>query len=184
MPARRASPRKASRSPQRRKTAGLIVDVANVVHEDLRGQHVMLVSTGKTLRYRLANPETLPSVREGTEWLVLDVPSSNAVTGKRSGRRRSPVRLIYSQRKHGKSQCYISSGRTRTRTSHRWCEVDDRVIAALAKKHKMKIYSNDRELSSGRTSPNLKDFRELLEHTDVYRWRFKRGRWVHDGAYH
>ena len=76
---------KASRSPQRRKTAGLIVDVANVVHEDLRGQHVMLVSTGKTLRYRLANPETLPSVREGTEWLVLDVPSSNAVTGKRSG---------------------------------------------------------------------------------------------------
>tara|TARA_B100001540_G_scaffold304110_1_gene313469 strand:- start:58 stop:489 length:432 start_codon:yes stop_codon:yes gene_type:complete len=143
----------------------------------------MLVSTGKTLRYRLANPETLPSVRDGTEWLVLEVPTTNAVTGKQSGRRRSPVRLVYSRRKHGKSQCYLSKGRTRTKASHRWCEVDDRVIAALAKKHRMKIYSNDRELSSGRTPTSLKDYQALLEHTDVYRWRFKRGRWVRDGAY-
>lgn len=152
------------------------MDVANV-RDDLTARRVLLVSTFKTFKYKW-DTSAMPRVREGTHWLVLDMPTVNVVSGRRTGAQTSPVRLVYAPKKR-ESQCFVAYTKgAKTNIKHRWCELDDHVIAHIGARYGLKILSNDRRLADGQTATHLTEpHADLLKHTKIKTLVYRRGAW-------
>ena len=154
-----------------------VVDVANVTG-DLRKERVVLVSTKLTLHHKMEHGG-VPRVREGTRWIVLDVPTTHP-SGRTTGKKKSPVHQVFTKRVDGKERTcrvqYKSGAKTSTR--HSWCELDDRLIAHFARRHGLGIITNDRRLARDAHLSLPKAHRDLLKHTRVFTLTLRGDTWV------
>lgn len=160
----------------------VLVDVSNQTPDQLRQVHrdyarPLYVSTHKAFDYS-EHTRKFPQPLRSAAWLVVRVPiAGESVPAFSRPRQRfasspssppSPVRLRY--RKDAKpSECAIETSRHATDFAHRWCEIDDDVLAHLSSDLALPVVTNDRELgravATGRPSPLAPDMRALMRHS-------------------
>ena len=159
----------------------LLVDVSNLTRADfaaLKDEHMVLVSTHKTFNF-LHEKHRLPDVPTGTHWIVLSVPHVRTDDGQahtaifdgshfrpRRSRSRTSPRLRYLPKK----LCTIVEERHSTKPAHAMCEVDDLILALLAKKTGLDVFTHDHALKEHvrrKRVPHISDpMRRLLRHTE------------------
>ena len=176
----------------------VLVDVANQRPHEIAAVHrdyarPLYVSTHKTFNF-----SQLSIGAHTADWLVLVLPEADAgrtsrtrafdVTQQRFREQHpapdapsSPVHIRY-QMKARPSQCRILSPQGSTGYAHRWCEVDDDVLAVLARRTGLPVVTNDRELGRRvRAShpPTVEtETLSLLRHSRLTLLAWRDGRWV------
>lgn len=169
----------------------IIVDVANVTLRQLkgivqRGWQPILVS--KELSFnKHADAHRIAVSMPQVVWIVLrvphrrakcdDAPKSTSFDRKSqrfvSHRTRSPHLVYHPRPKVGERACSIrdSNGREVSDRKHVYCEIDDALIAHLASRLRLGVYTNDRALKravrDGRTPRIGRETRTLLSHVGV-----------------
>lgn len=136
-----------------------LADIANLKEWQISQlpQGSVLVSTFKTFNY-LSNKGRLPSVRPGTEWMVLTFPVDDGTPhlskkklrfSKVKSKKGSP-RMRYSKRcskRRCKSVCSVWSPESGgTPYMHSNCEIDDLAIVLASWRLGVSVVSNDTEL--------------------------------------
>lgn len=170
-----------------------LIDIANVKQRQLDAvSKPFLISTQKTFNF-LHHTTALPYAANGTRWCVLCVPHSNErgetmranfdeSRGYFSKRRsKSPYRVTYSKFTKP-STCRIQYKKTnKTLAQHKWCELDDLIIALCSITNGIQVVSNDRELQKNIKEGNVvmsNLFNELASFTKLVTLVYKNGKWV------
>ncbi len=162
-----------------------IVDVSNMSPQERVPRDSVLLSTHKSFTYKQDNAD-MPFVPPDTVWVVISLPHATSSgtflahfspkTGSFTKRRvRAPSPRI---RYMPKKKCVVEGSHAPSRPSHSNCELDDWIIAVVARTLRLNVITHDKALKAHLRTTLAPPVAELASHARVTALRWTGERWV------